>query len=50
MKRPMYHSLEINKANEELAAENLRLTAERDLLAEAIARAAEKVGIILRNY
>lgn len=25
MKRPMYHSIEINKANEELAAENLRL-------------------------
>lgn len=32
MKRPMYHAFEINKANEELAAENLRLSRDVETL------------------
>ena len=38
MKRPMYHAFEINKANEELAAENLRLTNEVERLNSEVER------------
>lgn len=52
MKRPMYHALEINKANEELAADNLRLyerVAELEAFVAAKDAEIERIRKLIRD-